>query len=278
MTHEEHPLMIDLHQRLRSPLPKRLSLTNRPWFQRFLGITQINTWYHRFSRKLRLQGEASFWHNALESFELELDYDEAELANLATEGPLIVASNHPFGPIDGFILGGLVDRVRSDMKLLGIKESAELMPDLASRFISVDLSDNTNTARTNASALRQVFKHLRGGGTLGIFPSGRVMDFDLLRGRTYEKPWHPNVAAIASKANAAVVPVWIEGRNSLFYHIAGTLLPPTRLPLMLRELGVRKQRKIKLRIGKPFSAAEIAAFGSNQAATAALQARCKALA
>lgn len=269
-TQPNNPL-IDLHARLRSPLPKKLSLTNFRWFQRFLGITQINSCYQRFKQLLAKHGEARFWESALEGFDLQLEIDPAELANIPTDGPLVLASNHPFGPIDGFVLGGLIERVRGDMKMLGIKDSAELMPDLASRFIPVDLNGDEKSKRENATALKNVFKHVRGGGCLGIFPSGRVMEYDFRRLSTYDPEWHPNVAAIARKAKATVVPVWIEGRNSLFYHIMGTLISPTRLPLMVRELGVRKNRKIKVRIGKAIQPETLAQFESNDDAIKALQ-------
>jgi len=86
---------------------------------------------------------------------------------IPADGPLIIASNHP-GTYDALSL--ISQLPRGDVKLVvsGIPFFRNL-PNASRHFIFATLDTNIR-----AEAIRQSIRHLRAGGTLLIFPSGRI--------------------------------------------------------------------------------------------------------
>ncbi len=61
---------------------------------------------------------APFWPKAIKQMGITIQTPPEEIALIPKEGPLVVVSNHPSGLVDGMILAELVNRVRSDFKIL----------------------------------------------------------------------------------------------------------------------------------------------------------------
>jgi hypothetical protein len=87
--------------------------------------------------------------------------------NIPITGPVIIASNHP-GTYDAFTI--ISQLPRDDIKLIvsGIPFFRNL-PNASSHFIFSTLDTNVRT-----SVIRKSICHLQEGGTLLIFPSGRI--------------------------------------------------------------------------------------------------------
>ncbi|MDP4033397.1 MAG: acyltransferase, partial [Pseudorhodobacter sp.] len=60
----------------------------------------------------------SFWEVVPERYGLSLDVVGGAVANIPSEGPLVLIANHPFGILDGLMMGHLLDRVRGDFRIL----------------------------------------------------------------------------------------------------------------------------------------------------------------
>jgi hypothetical protein len=87
--------------------------------------------------------------------------------NIPTEGPLLIASNHP-GTCDGLVVTANIPR--PDLKIIatGIPFTQGL-PNIAEHVIYVP-----REGPGRANVIRQSIRHLKSGGALLIFPSGRV--------------------------------------------------------------------------------------------------------
>mgnify|MGYP000564818964 CR=1 FL=1 len=74
-----------------------------------------------------------FWPKAIKQMGIRIDTPDEEIALITKTGPLVVVANHPHGLVDGMIMAELVNRVRSDFKILtrslltGIPEVEQFM-------------------------------------------------------------------------------------------------------------------------------------------------------
>ena len=65
-----------------------------------------------------VQRGRDFWSVMVERYGLSLDVVAGSLNNLPQDGPLIVIANHPFGILDGLIMGHLLEQTRGDFRIL----------------------------------------------------------------------------------------------------------------------------------------------------------------
>ncbi|MCC6519328.1 MAG: acyltransferase, partial [Tabrizicola sp.] len=61
---------------------------------------------------------APFWPKAIRHMGIRIDTPAEEIARIPATGPLVVVSNHPSGLVDGMVLAEMVNRVRSDFRIL----------------------------------------------------------------------------------------------------------------------------------------------------------------
>ena len=54
----------------------------------------------------------------LERYGLSLDIKSGALTNIPRNGPIVLIANHPYGILDGFIMGYIFARRRSDFRIL----------------------------------------------------------------------------------------------------------------------------------------------------------------
>jgi 1-acyl-sn-glycerol-3-phosphate acyltransferase len=88
--------------------------------------------------------------------------------NIPTEGPLLIASNHP-GTVDGVAISAHVPR--DDLKVfVGGIPFLDNLPNVREFLI---FSDRTHT-NTRVAALRRSIDHLKNDGALLIFPTGQI--------------------------------------------------------------------------------------------------------
>ncbi len=99
--------------------------------------------------------------------ELSGGYQSSGAERIPSSGPLIVASNHP-GTYDGFAL--IANMQREDFKIMvsGIPFFQNL-PN-ASKYLIY----STRDVQVRMQAMRDSISHLKSGGALLIFPSGRI--------------------------------------------------------------------------------------------------------
>jgi putative hemolysin len=218
----------------------------------------------------------SFWERALAGLEVEYRVDEAEAAGIPASGPLLAVANHPFGALDGLILGALLSRARPDVKMIGNSVLSRI-PELNRYLLPVDLFGGTAARARNASALRAARRWMAGGGALAVFPSGEVSHPSRTVEGVSDSDWSPAIARLAERAGATVLPVFFQGRNSRLFDTAGHLHPRLRTALLVRELLGKRRQTIVLRVGTPIPSSRLRKFGSAEEMTSYLRLRTYAL-
>jgi len=240
------PELIDPQSAIRQPLIRGLyRMVSRP-LESWLGFNQVNA----IHRRLLESPPEAFFADALAALGIRYQVNADGLGDIPTQGPLMVVANHPLGGIDGLILGHLLQRVRSDNKLL-VNLMLHRIEGMRGHSIAVDPFGGGAAARRNAAGVREAFRHLRNGGSLGTFPAGEVSHLKLRDGKIIDSPWNPITARLVRQTGATVVPIYFDGRNSPLFQIAGLIHPLLRTLLLPREMIRRRNSEVRVVVGSP---------------------------
>lgn len=237
-------------------------------FEWFLKFDKINMYYNIL---VRVPDPVNFFERALKVLGISYEIDEEELAKIPKEGPLIVVSNHPLGGADGMILGAVLNRVRPDAKVLA-NSLLSRMRGISPFIIEVDPFGGREAAHRNVSAMKSTIRHLKNGGCIATFPSGTVSYFHLRDMCISDPEWNENIAAIARKTGASILPVFFDGHNSALFYLAGLIHPLLRTIMLPREmLRMSRRRPTRMKVGSVISPRRFEEFETDHELTAWLR-------
>lgn len=188
--------------------------------------------------------------------------DHAAWARVPREGPVLFVANHPFGVIDGLLMGDLATRVRPDTKIVTHSLLCQI-PEAREFLLPVDFGGTPQAAQTSALTRRRSVEWLRGGHAVAIFPAGSVSTANSpLRGRAVDAAWHPFAAKLALLPDVTVIPVCFQGENSRLFQVASHVHYSLRVALLFRESRRRAGSRIAVDIGEPVRSEELAELRS----------------
>ena len=213
-----------------------------------------------------------FFAEAIDRLSLRLSIDRRDLARIPREGPLVVVANHPFGVVDGLVLGYLLSRVRPDFRIV-VNAVLCRLPELQPFFLPVDFSETREAQATNLATRARARADLADGRAIAIFPGGTVSTATTPLGRAVDPEWKPFVGRLVQESQATVVPVFFEGQNSRLFQLASHLSMTLRLSLLFREVVNKMDREVSLRIGAPLAYRRLAHFRDRRALTDHLRAQ-----
>ncbi|MGJ8682021.1 lysophospholipid acyltransferase family protein [Paraglaciecola sp.] len=244
-------------------MPAAISLLNlvpankKNWFtrpilkllDRILAINKMDALYSE--NKLHGLDKTTFAKRLLEGLNLQINGVETLQANIPKTGPVVIASNHPFGGIEGVLLAWAIEQVRPDIKVMANK-GLKIFPELQDYFIFTNpLAANDPK---NAPSIRQCLKHVKQEGALLIFPAGSVSHFQKDTQRIADESWNRIVASLVNKTQAQYVPVFISGTNSPLFHRLGRIYFRLRMLMLPRELANKRNTQITVTAGQPIAA------------------------
>lgn len=219
---------------------------------------------------------ASFFMTTLRVMDVQFELATEDFERIPKEGPLIVVANHPFGGIDGVVLGAMLQGVRSDAKILGNFLLGRIRG-IRESIIEVDPFAGEGAARSNLKGMRQMIAWLKEGGCLGIFPSGEVSSFQWKDRSICDPAWTSHVVNLARRTNAPILPVHFSGRNGDLFQALGFLHPRIRTLLLPREFCRAAGTEMRVRVGRIIPPARLERFDSDSAATDFLRLQTYAL-
>lgn len=196
---------------------------------------------------------AAFWADLPAAAGIEVTLDGAPLGTVPRTGPLVVVANHPFGVLDGMILGSVLARVREDFLLL---TNARLppVPQVAHQWLAIDLEETSRSRQRRAGSMLRALRHLKVGGCVIIFPAGIVATTPaLLARRAVELPWAPGLGLLLKSSPATVLPVFFHGQNSFLFQAASHVSGHLRAGLLVREALAGLDRPMHLTVGEPIA-------------------------
>ncbi|PZR00031.1 MAG: acyltransferase [Cereibacter sphaeroides] len=189
------------------------------------------------------------------------------LTGIPRSGPVLVLANHPFGIIDGLLVGHLVALVRPDMKLM--VHSLLCQPEEARDVVlPVDFGETEAARRTSLETRRQAAEWLDAGHVLIVFPAGSASTADKpLAEHATDAAWHPFAVRLAARKGVRTVMMFVHGQNSRLFQIASHLSYPLRVALILRETAKRVGTRVRVAVGPALTVADLP-VGQDRAGTA----------
>ena len=236
------------------------------WAKSFLPVRRLDRLYSGACQ----QGCPNVFDGFLEELEARYEVQERDLENVPRTGATVVFCNHPFGILDGMMVGALLLRLRPDVKIL-TNRLVGGVPELEPYCIYVDPLLGDDHQSTNRRGLREALEHLLAGGLLAVFPSGEVAHWVTREWRVRESEWNPNMARLARIARATCVPMYVRGRNSLGFQLAGMVHPHLRTLQLPHELLNKRGTRVEIRIGAPIAPETLAAVKDDQKAVAMMR-------
>jgi len=205
-----------------------------------------------------ITGDKSFWDVIVERYGLELDIVSGSLSDIPTTGPLIIVSNHPYGILDGLMMGYILDHVRTDFRILA-HQIFKKSEDLKRVILPISFDETKEAVQLNLETRKTALDYLSQGGAIGIFPGGTVSTSAKMFSKPYDPAWRSFTARMISKSNATVVPIYFGGHTSRLFQIASHLNYTLRMGLLIKEFKSRIDRPVSVAIGKPLCSSEIGA-------------------
>ncbi|MFK7874337.1 MAG: lysophospholipid acyltransferase family protein [Paracoccaceae bacterium] len=197
-----------------------------------------------------------FWSVMMDRYGISLDITSGTLENIPQTGPLILIANHPYGILDGLILGHILAQRRGDFKILANSVFRKTQ-DLDRVVLPISFEDTKAALRQNIQTRKTCLSHLDQGGAIGVFPGGTVSTGARLFSQPLDPQWRRFTARMVAKSQACVVPIYFQGRTSRLFQIASHVHPNLRLGLLIQEFRKRTDTPVRVAIGTPLTRAQL---------------------
>ena len=122
--------------------------------------------------------------------------------------PLILVANHPFGILDGLILGYIMSKSRQDFKILANQVFCK-SDDLNDIILPISFDETKEASKMNIATRLSALNFLDNGGAIGVFPEA---PFQRHRSfwSAYGPGWRSFTAKMITRSDAQVVPIFFK--------------------------------------------------------------------
>ncbi|WP_240784183.1 lysophospholipid acyltransferase family protein [Tabrizicola caldifontis] len=203
-----------------------------------------------------------FWPKAIRHMGIRIDTPAEEIARIPRTGPLVVVSNHPSGLVDGMVLAEMVNRVRSDFKIL-TRSLLTGIPEVEEFMIPVPFPHEDNARELGLQMREETMKHLKAGGVIILFPAGKVAMSEGWWGPAVEGEWNLFTHKIVKSTGATILPIYFPGQNSRWFQIANQISDTLRQGLLLYEIKRCLFKPTRPVIGEPILPDELKNWEGN---------------
>jgi len=203
-----------------------------------------------------------FWPKAIKHMGIRIDTPPEEIARIPKTGPVVVVANHPSGLVDGMIMAEMVNRVRSDFRIL-TRSLLTGIPEVEEFMIPVPFPHEENSRELGLEMRTLTMEHLKAGGVIILFPAGRVACSETWFGTAVEAEWNVFTHKMIHRSGATILPIYFSGQNSRLYQIANLVSATLRQGLLLYEIKrslFKPQRPV---IGEPLPASVLKTWEGN---------------
>lgn len=203
-----------------------------------------------------------FWQVMVERYGLSLEIMGGSLDNIPPDGPMIAIANHPYGILDGLMLGHILSVARGDFRILAhqVFRKAE---DLNKVILPISFDETKEALALNLQTRKTALRYLSEGGAIGIFPGGTVSTANKPFGQPMDPCWRGFTARMITKSDATVVPIFFDGHTSRLFQLASHLHSTLRVGLLIKEFRKRVNTPVRVAIGDPIPRAELDRFAGD---------------
>ncbi|MCH7400265.1 1-acyl-sn-glycerol-3-phosphate acyltransferase [Belliella kenyensis] len=188
-----------------------------------------------------------FVNALIEEFGVHVELTGAE--NIPLEKPVIFASNHPLGGMDGIAFMHALGKYRKDIRFL-VNDILTNITNFEPMFIPV------NKHGANSREVSKLIEDTYAGNhAVLVFPAGLVSRKQHAGIKDLE--WKKSFISKSKKYQKDVVPVYIEGKNSGFFYNLARLRKQIGIKANIEmfyladEMFSQRGKKVVIHIGKP---------------------------
>ena len=226
------PLQFDIRAILREKAPK----AHVPDFlirylERIVHVKQMNAFLHK---NPDLEGY-DFIRRVLDE-ELCCTASIEGIENIPTDGkPVIFASNHPLGGLDGMIIAQMIHESRKEKRELKVIVNELLM------FIKPIAGLWAPVNKTGSLSKEQVLQQQamwESGTDVMTFPAGACSRLQRINHAwsIQDLEWQKNCIQRAREYQRDIVPIYFEGKNSRFFYALAYIRKLLRIPFNIEML------------------------------------------
>ncbi|WP_341365846.1 lysophospholipid acyltransferase family protein [Yoonia sp. BS5-3] len=201
-----------------------------------------------------------FWQVMTERYGVRLEVVSGSLESIPKTGPVIVVSNHPYGILDGLMMGRILSERRDGEFRVLAHRIFRRAPDLERVILPISFDDTKEAAKLNLQTRTEAVSYLKEGGAIGIFPGGTVSTAAKPFSHPMDPSWRTFTAKMIAKSDATVVPVFFEGRNSRLFQLASHIHSTLRTGMFIREFKTKINKPVRVVIGDPIPSAVLDAY------------------
>jgi putative hemolysin len=183
-----------------------------------------------------------FIEQVFDYFDFSYRVKDNEIKRIPTSGRVVIVANHPIGSLDGLALLKMVGEIRPDVKAVANELLSAVKP-LESLLLPVD----NMTGRTGRGQLKAIREHLDNEGAVIMFPAGEVSRASpkgIRDGR-----WNSGFLRFASSKNAPILPMCVDGRNSILFYSISLLSKPISTLWLIREMFKQAKNHVDISVG-----------------------------
>ncbi len=246
-----------------------LSVFKKP-LEKILDFNGLNKIYYK---GLEVHKEDQhFSKSLLDAMNITVEVDEKSLERIPKSGKVVIVANHPFGGIEGVIMGSILREVRPDSKIMA-NYMLGMIPELRDLFLFVNPFETASAARENLKSMKGTIALLKDEGALGVFPAGTVSHMTWKNRNIVDPVWSDSITKIIMKTGAPVLPMYFSGQNPKSFQTAGLIHPMLRTMLLPRQFSNKENTTIKVSIGKCIPHVKLKNFSSESELTRYLRQR-----
>jgi putative hemolysin len=183
-----------------------------------------------------------FIDQVLDYFHFSYTVTNRQKENIPSSGKVIVIANHPIGILDGLALLKLVHEVRSDVKIVANDLLMSIQP-LRSCMLPV----RNMTGNSKKQHIQPIHTALASEEAVIMFPAGEVSRFGIRGVR--DGQWQQGFLKMAERAKAPVLPIHINGYNSIPFYLASLFIKPLSTIMLVGEMFHQREKQLRMTIG-----------------------------
>jgi len=195
----------------------------------------------------------------MEGYGVTVDIMQGDLGDIPVDQPFVVVANHPYGILDGLVMGSVLAQSGANFKIIA-NDIFNKAQEISDKILPISFKNTREAISLNLRTRKNALTHLSHGGAIGIFPGGTVSTSSKLFSQPVDPEWRSFTAKMIFKSNALVVPIFFDGNTSRIFQLASHLHPTIRAGLLLREFKLRLDKPVRIVIGKPIPRCRIDLF------------------
>jgi putative hemolysin len=217
-------------------------------FTRKQLVSFLRTLFHeseiqQFEKKYSHLTGFDFIDEVLKYFDFTYKISGRDLERIPSHGRVIIVANHPLGTLDGLALLNLIRKVRPDVKAVA-NEFLSCFEAYAPVLLPID----NMAGKTPRENLKNIKNYLEQDSAVIIFPAGEVSRMGPNGVR--DGKWNKGFIRFAKDTQSPVLPIHVDGRNSMFFYALSIVARPLSTLWLIHEMFKQNKNTIEFKVGE----------------------------